>query len=90
VACNLISKSDRALLSSAATTCEPIVPPRAHVHTLVKTLHIDLLFVDLGSQMLGVSGQLRSVAFEFVKFSSPLAISFTAIAEGRRTKGDSG
>ena len=49
---------------------------KAHVLTLVKTLHVNLLLVDLGSQMLGVSGQLRSVAFEFVKFSSPLDVSF--------------
>ena len=49
---------------------------KAHELTLVKTFHIYLLLVDLGSQMLGVSGQLRSIALKFVKFSSPLKISF--------------
>jgi len=49
---------------------------KAHELTLVKAFHVNLLLVDLGSQMLGVSGQLRSVALEFVEFSSPLDVSF--------------
>jgi len=76
VACSLISNSDRALLSSAATICQLIFYERPHVHTFVESLHVDLLLVDFGSQMLGVSGQLRSVALEFVEFSSPLDVSF--------------
>ena len=42
----------------------------------MKTFHVYPFFIDLGSQMLGVSGQLRGIALKFVKFSSPLKISF--------------
>lgn len=77
VACSFISRAVRALLSSAATTGQPSIT--LVEHTFVETLHVYPLFVDLGSQMLGVSGQLRSIAFKFVQFSSPLNISLGSV-----------
>jgi hypothetical protein len=48
----------------------------------VKTFHVYPLFVDLGSQMLGVSGQLGRIAFKFVQFPSPLNISLGSVQKG--------